>query len=63
MIEWLKGKSDSIDSDGPDLTYLLEEVKSKFEVKELIPGNSWLVLSWDDAWLKFALLEFHSSDG
>lgn len=48
-----------------ECTFSVDTLKKEFEVIEMEPENSWLVLFWDNEklWLKFAVLDFCSSDG
>lgn len=59
MVDWLG------DAGGSDIdsTYSLGKIKAQFDVRELT-RDGWLALHWDEEriWLKFAVLEFHTSD-
>lgn len=58
MIEWLKNRIDPIHG---DRVYPLDDARERFTVRELMP-NAYLVLNFENDWLKFAVLEFSSSN-
>lgn len=68
--KWLPSKEDDFGG-CKETIYDIDALKaSTLEVRELIPGESWLVLNdnpYDEGvkysgWLEFALLQFHSSN-
>lgn len=61
MIEWLNGE---IEFGTREETYRLVTALTNYEVRQLIPDNAWIVLNWDDEkhWLKFAVLQFYTTD-
>lgn len=62
QLTWLTGVKPDHGCD--ELVYPLDEAKKKFEVKELIPEEGWIVLDkTDEDWWKFAVFSFFGSDG
>lgn len=62
--EWLKFAESSIGS-CDDQYYSLDQLRSKFEVTELVPGSGWLVVHRPEPefWTSFAVVQFATSDG
>ncbi len=59
MVGWLKREQTE---EGEPPLYPLKEAETQYDVVKLT-GKGWLVLKREtDLWLKFAVLEFHSSD-
>lgn len=61
--DWLNWQS--APTDNGDYVTPIDEVKKRYETAEILPERAWLVLNWDAKrlWLKFAVLEWYSSNG
>ncbi len=57
---WLESEINPANGEGK--MFSLDKARQFHEVRDLIPGKAWLVLSHGTSWVKFAVLEFSMSN-